>query len=275
MKNIIFSFLAFTTLLLAGCQDIVNLDLPDGNVLLVVDGLITDQPGEKRVLLSSTANYFNNTTTPKISGALVILYNETGVVDTLEEKEAGVYVTNHIGKIGSMYHIYIRTKEGEEYESNPELLHSVPEIDSIYYEFKEKTAFQDEGYYVKIDTYEPAGVGDHYRWRKYVNDEYENTPFDIIIATDQFVDGNPIIGIEVNFEPLELGDTFRVEQMSISRAAYDFLLQLQNQTAFVGSLFDTPPAALKGNVKRLDKSGNDALGFFGAAAVATAEIVIE
>ncbi len=274
MKNIIILISIFT-LFLTSCQDVVDLDLPNGDALLVVDGMITNEAGEKRVLLTSTANYFDNQATPKVSNALVILYNETGAVDTLEEKEAGVYVSNHVGKVGSTYHIYIKTKEGDEYESQPELLRFVPEIDSIYAEFKEETAFQDEGYYIKINTYEPEGVGDHYRWRKYVNDKYLNTPFELLFATDQFVDGNPILGFEVNIDPLKQGDRFKIEQLSISKAAYDFLLQLQNQTAFVGSLFDTPPAALKGNVKRLDKSGNDALGFFGAAAVSTAEIVIE
>lgn len=274
MKNIIFSIF-FLALFITACQDVVELDLPDGDTLLVIDGWITNQEGEKQVLLTATANYFNNTTTPKVSNALVILYNENGVVDTLQEKEAGQYITEHVGKIGSKYHLYIRTAAGEEYESLPELLRFVPEIDSIYYEFKEETAFQEEGYYVKIDTYEPQGVGDHYRWRKYANEKYLNTPFELLFATDQFVDGNPIIGFEVNIEPLKLGDRFKVEQMSISQAAYDFLLQLQAQTAFVGSLFDTPPSALKGNVKRIDKSGNDALGFFGAAAVSEAAILID
>ena len=275
MKNIIF-LLSLLTLFITSCQDVVNLDLPDGDTLLVIDGWITNLEGEKQVKLSATANYFNSNQTPKISGATVILYNETGVVDTLQEKEAGIYVTDHVGKVGSSYHIYIRTAQGEEFESQPELLKPISSIDSIYYEFKEETAFQDEGYYVKIDTWEPAGAGDHYRWKQYVNNEYQNTPFDIIIASDQFVDGNPIIGIEVNFEPLEVGDTFRVEQLSISKSAYDFFLKLQQQTAFVGSLFDTPPAALRGNIIRLDKSaGPDALGYFGASAVATAEITIE
>ena len=275
MKNKFFFFSIFISLLIAGCQDVVDLDLPDGETLLVVDGMITNLPGEKFVRISTTANYFNKNETPRVTEALVVLYNEEGAVDTLTEQAPGVYVTEHVGKVGSTYHIYIRTKTGEEYESVPELLQSVPKIDSIYYEFKEESAFLEEGYYVKIDTYEPVGVGNHYRWRQYVNDEYQNTPFDLIYASDEFVDGNPIIGIEVNVEPLELGDHFRIEQLSISESAFNFLTQLQQQTAFVGSLFDAPPAALKGNIVRLDKANEPALGYFGASAIAEASIVIE
>lgn len=275
MKHKIFALSLLLSLLIASCQDVVNLDLPDGDVLLVVDGMITNQPGEKQVLLATTANYFNNTETPRVTGALVVLYSEAGPVDTLTEKEPGVYITEHVGKVGSTYHIYIRTNAGEEYESVPELLQSVPEIDSIYSEFQEESAFVEEGYYVKIDTYEPLGVGNYYRWRQYTNDEYKNTPFDLLYASDEFVDGNPIIGIEMNIEPLEIGDHFRIEQLSISKRAFEFLTQLQQQTAFVGSLFDSPPSALKGNIIRLDKANVQALGYFGVSAVTDASIVIE
>ncbi|MFN7118289.1 MAG: DUF4249 domain-containing protein [Saprospiraceae bacterium] len=274
MKNIIF-FLLFITIILSSCEDVVNLDLPDGDLQLVVDGTITNQPGEKRVRLTNTANYFDNKETPKVSNALVLLYNERGVVDTLIEKEAGIYITEYIGQVGTSYHLYIRTPDGNEYESQPELLQAVPDIDSIYYEFKAETPFQDEGYYVKIDTYEPAGLGNHYRWKQYVNGKYKNEPFDLLYATDQFVDGNPILGFEVSTDALQVGDQFRVQQMSISEAAFDFLTLLSQQTANVGSIFDSPPAALPGNIRNITNPKVKALGFFSASAISEATIVIE
>lgn len=275
MKNIIFLLFIAITLFLTSCQEVVELDLPDGDVQLVVDGMITNQPGEKRVRLNTTANYFDNKETPKVTGALVLLYDATGVVDTLIEKEEGIYVTDYVGKINSIYHLYIRTKAGEEYESQPELLQFVPEIDSIYYEFKKETAFQDEGYYVKIDTYEPIGTGNYYRWKQYVNDTLQAEPFDLLFATDKFVDGNPIIGFEVSTTPLQKGDQFRIEQLSISEGLYDFLTQLSQQTAQVGSLFDSPPAALPGNIVNIANPKIKALGYFSASAVAEKSIAIE
>lgn len=273
-SKILFFFLAI--LLISSCQDVIDLKVPDGDLHLVVDGWLTDQEGEKQVLLTQTANYFDSTAAPKVTGALVSLKNETGVVEVLKEKEPGVYVMEHVGQVGSTYQLYIQTAEGEEYESKPELLRAAPPIENISYKFKEKTAFEDEGYYVSIDTYEPLGVGDHYRWKQYVNGEYLSEPFDLLYASDEFVDGNPIIGFEVNLEPLELNDHYRVEQLSISEDAYNFFFQLQQQTAFVGSLFDSPPAALEGNIERIDgKSGPKALGFFGVSALRSKEIVIE
>lgn len=275
MKNIIFFIVIALFFSLTNCTDVIDLELPDGDVQLVVDGLLTNQVGEKQVLLTSTTNYFENKEAPAVSGALVLLYNETGLVDTLKEKKAGTYVTQHVGKVGATYHLYIRTKAGEEYESKPEFLRAVSEIDSIYYEYKEKTAFQDAGYYVKINTSEPLGVGDYYRWKQYINGEYKNKPLDLLYATDEFVDGNPIIGFEVSLNPLEKGDQFRIQQMSISKGEYDFLTQLTQQTANVGSLFDSPPAALPGNIVGVKNTKKQALGFFSASAVAESEVFIK
>ena len=271
--------IAYLFILLAlsftACQDVIDLEVPDGEILLVVDGWLTDQEGEKQVKLSTTANYFNNATTPSVSDALVLLYNDFGLVDTLEEQSTGVYITEHVGQVGATYHLYIRTAAGEEYESLPETLRSVPPISRIYTEYKEESAFFDEGYYVKIDTEEPLGEGDHYRWKQFVNNEYQSTPLDLLFASDELVDGNPIVGLEVTTEPLETGDSFRIQQLSISETAYTFFLQLQNQTAFIGSMFDTPPAALQGNIESLDADGKRALGFFGVSSVQEESLVIE
>ena len=150
----------------------------------------------------------------------------------------------------------------------------MPAIAAIYSNFKEETVFEDEGYYVSIDTEEPAGTGDYYRWKQYVNGEYLNEPFDLLFASDEFVDGNPITGFEVS-EALELGDHYRIEQLSISKAAYEFFFQLQTQTAFIGGLFDSPPAALVGNIVNLDPDGKKALGYFGVSAMSAKELVVE
>ena len=267
---IILSFLFFTS-----CQDVIELEVPDGEVFLVVDGWMTDQDGEKQVLLSTTANYFDNKTAPTVENALVVLFDENGVVDTLEEVSSGKYITEYQGEVGRHYHIYIRTDSGEEYESNPEELKYVSSIAAVHSEFREETTFEDEGYYMSIDTEEPLGVGDFYRWKQYVNDTLLNEPFDLLYASDEFVDGNPIIGFDVTTEPLKLGDDYRIQQLSISKEAFDFFTQLQTQTAFVGSLFDSPPAALEGNMISVGSTNKNVLGYFGVSGVSEIGTLIE
>lgn len=267
---IILPFLFFSS-----CQDVIDLEVPDGEVLLVVDGWLTDQEGEKEILLSTTANYFDNSKTPIVENALVVLFDENGAIDTLDESVPGRYVTSYQGVVGKTYHIYIQTDSGEEYESNPELLKYVSAIANLDAEYREETAFEDEGYYVSIDTEEPLGVGDFYRWKQYVNDTLLNEPFDLLYASDEFVDGNPIINFDVTTKPLSLGDNYRVQQLSISKEAFDFFTQLETQTAFVGSLFDSPPAALQGNLVSVNSTDKNVLGYFGVSAVSEIGMVVE
>ena len=212
---IIFLFLFFSS-----CQDVIELEVPDGEVLLVVDGWLTDLEGEKQILLSTTANYFDNSRTPKVENAMVVLFDQNGAIDTLEESTPGTYITNYQGVVGKTYHIYIRTISGEEYESNPEVLKFVSAIADVHAEFREETTFEDEGYYVSIDTEEPLGVGDFYRWKQYVDDTLLNEPFDLLYASDEFVDGNPIINFDVTTKPLTLGDNYRIQQLSISKRGF-------------------------------------------------------
>lgn len=269
---VLFSFLGLTS-----CQDVIDLDLPSTDPQLVVEGWLTDEPVEQQVRLSLSAPYFENAELPGLSGALVVLFDEQNPVDTFLEADetAGLYTSSFRLQAGGVYSIYILSPDGREYQSVPQLLEPVPPIDSIYAEFREEGPFEDEGYYVFIDTREPSGVGDHYRWRQYINGNFQNDPFDLNYASDEFVDGNPIIGFEVATQAAQVGDRVRIDQMTISREAFDFLVQVQNQTAFVGSLFDTPPAPIPGNIRNLNDPEDDPLGFLGISGLTFAELVIE
>ena len=259
------------------CQDVIDIDVPEGDPLMVVDGWISDLPGPTRVRLSKTIDYFSNSPNPAVSNAVVILINTNGSLDTMSETSigSGVYESPLNGTVGNSYYLYIKTSDGSEYQSNIEELVSVPVIDSIYYEYREETIFEDEGYYVQINTKEPVGLGDHYRWKFYKNDTLYNKPEDLYYADDEFVDGNDINGFDVHNDPLEIGDTARVEQLSISKHAYDFIAIVQEQTAFVGSIFDFPASPIQGNIYTINEPNEGVLGFFGASSVATAEIVIQ
>lgn len=269
---LLFSFI----FLCSSCEDVVDLTLPDGETQLVIDGWLTNQEGEKQVILSNTTNYFNNVLSSFETNALVVLNNEDGPIDTLAEKSNGLYITDYVGQIGTSYHLYIRTNSGEEYASIPEQLQAVSNITKIYSKFVKASTFEEEGYYVFIETDEPVGVGNFYQWKQYVNGVYLNTPSDLLFFSDEFTDGNPIREFKVTVnDPLELGDTYLIQQLSISENAYEFFNQLQIQTAFVGTLFDNPPAALKGNIINLNPSGKKPLGYFGVSAVSDKRLIIE
>lgn len=267
----------FTSIWFTACQDVIDLDLPSSDPQIVVEGWLTNDDVEQQVRLSLSAPYFENAPLPGVADATVILFDGENPVDTFMEKRdtTGIYTSTFRLQIGGFYSVYVLSPDGKEYQSLPQELRRVPQIDSIYAKFQEEGPFQDEGYYVSIDTREPAGIGDHYRWRQFINQDFQNDPFDLTFASDEFVDGNPIIDFEVATQPATVGDTVRIDQLSISREAFDYLAQVQSQTAFVGGLFDTPPAPIPGNITNLNDPEDRPLGFLGISALEFAEIVIE
>ncbi len=274
--------LVLSTLLamtLGACEDKVELDLPEGETLLAVEGWISQEEGPYHIRLSYSQQYFDNSAPPAATDAVVHLLDDEGMEALLLETEPGIYTWPDSGVSGRSYVLDIRLPNGDHYRSNPELLREPVPILSIGWdidpngpsEFLEQEP--DQIYRVLINSQEPAGLGDNYRWRTYVNGVFKNDPFDIFVTNDDFVDGNAI----VNFSPVNdlffLGDTITIVQERISRQALDFLTLVQFQTAFVGGPFDTPPAPIRGNVLNVNDAQRPALGFFGAAARDRATVV--
>jgi hypothetical protein len=76
---------------------------------------------------------------------------------------------------------------------------------------------------------------------------------------------------------LRFKDTYRAEilQMSISREAHRFLRLIEQQISLTGSVFDQPPANIRGNMINLDDPDEIVLGYFIAASVSKKEIFIQ
>ncbi len=69
-----------------------------------------------------------------ISDATVFISDDTGNKSYLKSKGNGIYKTDSIefkGTIGKTYILHILTHDGEEFESDPCLMQSVPDIDSF------------------------------------------------------------------------------------------------------------------------------------------------
>lgn len=228
-----------------------------------------------KVRLTTTAGYFSNTGTPRISNALVRLYQNGQLIETLQEdpSEIGTYPITHDPVVGALYHLEIEAL-GKVYETTPEAYNNTPPILFMEAFYDEDPFFDDSAaYYLRLYTYEQPGSGDHYRWMSYVNFEYVDDPGDISTASDDGIDGTCVPGSDVFGEPLELGDTIAVFQSRISQRHYDFVTSMQSQTAFVGGPFDTPPAPIVGNVKNVT-DGTNAFGYFLPAAVSVGVVVV-
>jgi hypothetical protein len=128
-------------MLLSACIDRISLDVPNGDRHLVVEGLITDQPGPYSVTISRS--FSNNDPAYGITperGAKVSLYTDDVLVEELVEQGNGIYqITSVTGVVGRAYHIIIETKDGRRYTSEPEVLRPVGELTGIRAEFEART----------------------------------------------------------------------------------------------------------------------------------------
>ena len=273
MKRLFLLILA--ALPLAGCTDVISVDIPEGKPLLAVDGAITDQPGPYTVTLTKTAPYFEEAELPRVRGAVLVLSDDQGRTETLRETSPGTYTSSGTvrGRIGGRYTLSIAS-EGEEYRAETEIRRT-PEIDSLKPLFRRQEGFRNEGYYLLYYGDELPGVGDYYRFKLFRNGQLLNKPDDLIITDDQFVDGNYIDGLELNGAPFVQGDRVRVEALSLPRDYYFFLNEMRTQINN-GGLFASPPANVRTNVRNV-RSGSDkaAVGYFAGYTVRTDSVRIQ
>jgi hypothetical protein len=117
-------------------------ELVEDQDLLVVEGLITDQPGPNTVKLSKSLPLGTMSSAIPLGGCSVQISDDLGNYYNLYETGYGIYTTDSAsfqGVIGRSYTLHIGLFPGYRtlsYESSPMEMKPVPPIDSIYYEKK-------------------------------------------------------------------------------------------------------------------------------------------
>jgi len=254
-------------LFLTGCVEKIEPDLKENAPKVVIEGLITNQPGPYTVKLSETNSFYTSTPPPGIDNALVIISDNTGAIDTLKNTGDGVYLTNTIkGIIGNTYDLSVFAK-GITFHA-VSFLPPVTTIDSIFTNYYAEDDFiHKKGYYLAFSAIEPKGRDDYYLWKFYKDGILLNKPSDIQIASDEGIKEN-IDGLESPYV-FQMGDTAKVEMYSLTEAAYNFYDGLNVNLHNDGGFYSSPPANPPSNI-----SGG-ALGLFQASAVETSVFVVK
>lgn len=271
--------------LLAACEDPVDVPVDSAPPVLVVEGWVYDTLYSKiprqKIVLSTTQPFFDNSRTPRVTGAQVLVkeFDKGGTpTRTIRYEEApqgpeGTYYADFQGKTGHTYRLEVSTPDGQEYHAT-DRLNRVPNVDALTYEKLTDHPFLDEGFFVNFNGPEPCGVGDNYRFKAYRNDTLFNRPQDLQVVQDDIVDGSYIGEVRFITDPYQVGDTARFELLSLSGPAYEFFVQLAEQTN-TGGLFSTPPANVKTNIIAEDPDALQPAGWFGAAGMRFAIVPIQ
>lgn len=167
-----FSFSIFSFLLIIACVERINIEKVEAfESQMVVDGFISDDPGPYFVKLFRSSKIDDNLKkTLPFSAKTVTLLDNLGNSEVLEETNQGMYQTKATGirgVIGRVYTLRIENRDGNTYESTPELMRQSGSVDSIYYEFesyKPQDAPTQNGFRVYMDS-KGTPEGNYFRWK--------------------------------------------------------------------------------------------------------------
>lgn len=260
----IYLFALLSVFVLNACEEPIELDLEQGEAVVVIDGWVTDAPGPYDIKITQSVTFTSELAPPPVSGAVVTLSDDAGFSEQLFEAEPGIYrTTNAQGEIGRTYNLRVDVA-GQTYEAES-YLPRINDIDTLIVIEEDSSYILGEGKYILMVAQEAPGVGDFYQFRFFKNDSLYDGLFDYFFSDDRFVDGQ-LAMFQYPYK-VESEDTIIVEVRSITVEAYDFLFTMLQQ-AGGGGPFGAPPANLVGNIS------NEGLGFFGTAGVVRDTIVV-
>ncbi len=309
-------------LLTGSCIDPYRVDVPEGQQLLTVEGLIHTGPGPHAITLTRSATYgsvFESLIRP-VTGATVVIRDTEGRITFLAEgpEGRGNYFTpsEFQAEIGQSYTLQIQTVDGKMYTSLPERVESVPDIEGITVNTVtvpvEGETNPRSGVQLISEINDPADQNNFYFWRispivyilKTRPDLFTPRPSpefpdriifpkpccyicyrteitgsrNLFIAQDDDFNGltTRIPAAFIEDDGLRFVDKLRVDlkQYAISQEAYRFLRLVKQQAGVNGSIFDPPPATIRGNMISLDDPEEVVLGYFMAGGESMKRIYI-
>ena len=264
--------------ILGACDEPFQLDQTQAPPRVVIEGMVTNQPGKQSVKVTRSADFYSSGPTPRITDAQVRVADDLGHVfnfihnPNFNPDSLGVYVPEvpFRGEVGRTYTLTVETG-GEIFEAQDKLVSVLP-IDSLTYKVDEEQLEDDDNegkvYELLLYAKEEQNVKNFFLFKFFANDtlQFDNET-DIYFSDDELLaenlDGVPA---PVYFRH---GDKVRVEIYSMSREGYVYHSDLFTLLNNDSGMFSPIPASPRTNLS------NDALGFFQVSAVTVGEIEIQ
>ncbi|WP_299708988.1 DUF4249 domain-containing protein [uncultured Pontibacter sp.] len=306
--------LPFILLLLMGCIDPVDTDLETQKKHLVVEGYFTNEAKLNYVRLSYSQPHSSPYNEFEAKAVVTVWSNEGEWYLFSYDKEGYYYPSAGSEAVGVPGHTYmLNVAVGNQlYQSEPVIMKEPIAIDSIQFEIGEQTfAFPGErekqllpGYNVLVDYNDPAGEKNFLRWSFTTQYEVRTQPQDYIhpftgmpapknccmqcfleekleqlkVIDDRLTNGKKVLHQNVLFMPFEkyLGvkNKLTVYQHSITEDSYNFFRILEQQKIATGTVFDPPPAEVKGNMFNVNNENEQVIGFFDVSGVSSKKVTI-
>lgn len=257
--------LAVSALYLVSCnqEEVIELDLNAAPAQFVIEGRVTDEAKPYTVHISRTVNFNQPNDFPAVSGALVIISDDAGRIDTLPEREPGVYETPHAfsGIHGHTYRLQVWV-EGRHFTASSTMPDVVPlqDLKTIRLPFIGLHALVVTPIFT-----DPVGLGNNYQFVQSNNGKEQ--PF-IFVVDDRNNDGSQISSLLLAPDlETKTGDTVSVEMRTIDRATYKYFIALDASNG------NGPNASVPANPD--NNFGGACLGYFAAYTVQRRSLIVE
>ena len=311
-KNIIIPLFIF--IWLGGCIEPFTPNIDENVKSLVIEGQITDQEGYHYIHISYTAPYNDPHKIPEPDCDVEVVDNYGNFFEFFESDSGVYkqWLPKDFLNIGTHYKVKVKTIYGKKYESDfDELLSPSPPIDNIYYKIETReTNYNNPLYGIQfyIDLDAPDDFSKNYRWELEETWEYEagyriqyywdgtlvrpvSDPFFLfrcwrtepirkiytsstLNSTSSAINKFPLHYVSSETNRLKIKYSLLVKQYSLSNTAYDYWLQVQEQSQESGGLYETQPARIRGNISNVNDNKEVVLGYFFASSVTQKRIFV-
>lgn len=289
----------FITLFIVSCEDPIDVDLPEVEARLVVDGLLRVNKSEEfvdvRITMRETSRFFDENQPTQVENAVISygVLTDEGLFETLsfcnlieESTGTGIYVpdpnftTDQRIRTASaepgVVFILQLTHNGKKYFAQTEYAPTAP-IDNL--EQGMDTFIDEDETEVKV-TFTDDGTSDNYYAFDFMNNEF-------LVIEDEFFQGQQFEFSYFYNDEISAGDEVTVSILGSTEEFYNYMDLVLEQTQNDGGIFQTPVATVRGNVfditgldnitilDNVERPNDYALGFFAVAQEYTSSIVIQ
>lgn len=267
----ILGLLLFVAISFTACEDVIILDLENGDPQMVIEANVDVNNQTASVFLSKSNGFYDDVNLVTVSDAIVNLTLADGSIVNLSLLQDGLYLATGLNvSVGDELTMSVIDNEGNEYEATTSVPHTVV-MDSLQIVPTDGGGPGSGGgpfgggntKYYQIFTHwtDVADQESFYRIRVTLNDTLQAALYTLV--DDANFDGNALS--RPVFQSFKEGDTVKIELMSIEEESFRYFNDL---SAVQGQGFNsTTPYNPKSNFN------NNALGYFGIFQV-DEEIVI-
>lgn len=261
----VFAGLFFSTVSLS-CEKVIDINLNKANPKYVIEGNLSDIPGECRVQVTKTVNFSDPSDFAGVENAIVSIQQDQNEPVTLIQITPGIFESGMLkARSLSTYKLSVKI-DGEEFTSTVKVPEKVP-FDSLY--IADFSGFGDTRKFANVIFKDAEGLGNAYRFIQYKNGLPNSN---IFLLNDEYSDGRVINTFLAFFDNsdnqrLDRGDTVTVEMQGIDYSVYKFFLSLSQSST--GGNESVAPGNPISNIQ------GGALGYFNAFVKQRRTVIVE